>query len=112
MKIGDTLYYFDINRRRYAKPEPGRIFGDLIYAEHFEPREIIGENKVSWLMPYGGKANKKDPKKSGYYTAEQMADAIWLKEHRHKIRNMIERASADQVRAIAEILGYRSDEET
>lgn len=108
MQIGETLYYFDINRRHYSKPEPGRSWGNLIYAEHFEPRKIVGENKVSWLLEHGGRANKKDPRKNGYFTAEQMADDIWVKNHRHRIRDLFDRTTAAQLREIAQMLGYQA----
>ena len=107
MKIGDTLYHFDANRRRYTKPEPGRSYGELIYSEHFTPRKIVGETRISWLMEYNGKANKADPRKGGYFTAEQMADDIWVKHHRHQIRDLLGQASADHLREIARILGYQ-----
>lgn len=111
MKIGDTLYYFNVNRRKYRKPEPGRQYGTIIYAEHFEPMEIVGENKVSWLMKYGHKAPKKDPESKGYYTAQGMADNIWAHDHRHKLRDLLDRASPTELREVAKVLGYNADEQ-
>ncbi len=46
--IGDTLYYYDVNRRRYAKAVPPATIGKLLYAEMFVPRKIIGENANWW----------------------------------------------------------------
>jgi hypothetical protein len=104
-KIGDTLYHFNVNRRRYTKPtEPGQIFGRLIYAEHFRPLKVIGETRVSWLLEHDYKAPKKGG--GGFYTEQQRDDAIWLNEHRHRIREILDRATADQLREVAKILGY------
>lgn len=112
MQIGDTLYHFDINRRVYDKPPPesGRIFGTLVYAGHFKPLKIIGETSQSWLMEFNYKAKKKAGgplQRGGFYTAEEMADNIWMHEHRHKIRDLIDRASPTHLREVARILGYQ-----
>lgn len=120
MKVGDTLYRFDVNRRVYRKAENGRSTGSPIYSEHFEPRTIGGETKLSWLITDGYgivKVNKKTMRQASnngwggwqWFTAEAMEDNIWLADHRHNIRNMLDNASASQLRQVAEILGYKAD---
>lgn len=118
LKVGDTLYRYDVNRRVYSKPSAGRAWGEIIYAEHFQPLKIIGETSRSWLLEHDWKASKAtlsspDARKfggRGFFTAEQMADDIWIHEHRHKIRDMLDRASPAQLRQIAEIVGYNPKE--
>ena len=108
MQVGDTLYYFDQNRRKYSKPPPGsdRIWGDIIYAEHFAPEKIIGETRVSWCFEYGRKAKKSDPTQYGFYTAEQMADKIYEHDNGYKISDLVRHAPAKHLKQIAEIIGY------
>lgn len=109
LKIGDTLYRFDGNRRVY-----GNGTGAPIYCEHFEPLKIIGETKVSWILEREWRANKKTLSSAparqyggrGFFTAGQMEDDIWKHDHAHKIRALLERAPPDQLRKVAEILGY------
>jgi hypothetical protein len=112
MEVGDTLFHFDINRRVYDKPlaGTGRIFGTIIYREHFKPLKIIGETRQSWLLEFGYKAKKGDDpiKRGGFYTEVEMEDNIWTHDHRHKVRDLLDRASPTQLREVAEILGYTS----
>jgi hypothetical protein len=110
LKIGDTLYRFDGNRRVYRDGQSGPI-----YREHFEPLKIIGENKISWLLERNWKANKKDLSSAkawhyggrGFFTAEGMEDDIWQHDHRHHIRHLFDQASPSQLKQIAEIVGYK-----
>ena len=112
LKIGDTIYRFDRNRRVYDKPGFG---GTPIYREHFEPLKIIGENKISWLLERGWKAKKNTLSSAasmqyggrGFFTAEDMGDDIWRHDHLHKLREAIQQASPDQLRSIAKILEYK-----
>jgi|CXWL01.1.fsa_nt_gi hypothetical protein len=112
MKIGDTLYWFDGNTRVYDQPGFG---GRAVYAKHFVPLKIVGENNVSWILERDWKVNKKTGKGEarsysyggrGFFTAEGMADDIWQHEHRHKILREVERAPLDQIKKIAAIIGY------
>ena len=109
MKIGDTLYHFDQNRREYAKPPAGsgRIYGNPIYSGHFSPMVIKGENRRSWLFDFGMKADKANPRKHNFFTAEQMADDIWIHEHRYElVRRVQDSRDAAALREIAKIVGY------
>lgn len=115
VKIGDTLYRFDQNRRRYRAGPDGRSSGPPIYSEHFEPLVITGETKQSWLCREGygdAKVNKKTLRESNggfaysWFTKAQMEDNIWRHEHRHRIREMLDRADAATLRRVAEAIGY------
>lgn len=111
LKIGDTLYRFDGNRRVYVDGKGGPI-----YREHFEPLKIVGENKVSWILERDWNANKKDLSSvrarqfggRGFFTAEGMEADIWRKENIHKIRALLDSASPNQLDQVAIILGYKS----
>lgn len=110
--IGSTLYSFDLNRRTYDKSGGG----PPVYEKHFEAEEIVSETKISWVMKSGGKVNKKTlscPTAygfSGYFTESAMRANIWQHEHRYKIERLVGRASFEQLKAIAEIIGYNSGE--
>jgi hypothetical protein len=112
MKIGDTLYKFDVNRRVYPKPEPGRAFssGGPIYREHFMPLKIVGENKVSWVLEWNVKAPKKDADRiqKRILTAAEVDDDCWANDHRHRIRDLLQHCSVEHLREVARILGYRT----
>ena len=111
LKIGDTLYNFDGNRRSY-KPGMG---GGPIYEKHFEPVKIVGETKQSWVMNlYQTKVNKKTLASvckfadRGYLTASAMDADIWMHEHRYKIVREVEKTGVEQLKEIARIVGYRA----
>lgn len=117
LKIGDTLYRFDGNRRVYVPHgKDGRASGGPIYREHFEALKIIGENKVSWLLERGWKANKKSLSSAaaeqyggrGFFTAEGMEDDIWQHDHKHKIVDRLQRnCDGVTLRKVAELIGYQ-----
>jgi hypothetical protein len=116
IKVGDTLHKFDENRRVYERVN-GRATGAPIYAEHFSAHVIVGETARSWLLNMGHgqivKVSKKDlheavPRFLGHqwYTAQGKIDHLWVKSHVHKLRDLLDRADAAKLRAIADILGY------
>lgn len=112
LKIGDTLYYFDGNRRVYPRTKDGRqMHGSPIYAEHYVPVKIVGETRVSWLLEYGWKASKRSVAGSvgPVLTKEAMEDDVWCSVHRFKIRDLFDRAPAPTVRRVADILGYKPE---
>lgn len=114
MKIGDTVYRFDINRRVYRDKSPGSFGGGgPIYSEHFEPLKIIGESKSSWLLEHRYSVGKRVlasaktfPRR--FFTAAQMDDDIWANEHRYAIREKLTRTPVDQLRQVAAIIGYEA----
>jgi hypothetical protein len=111
IKIGDTLHHFDTNRRQYTAPAPGREWGDLIYAEHFTAHVIVGETTGAWIVESGyGRPQKVGRRLIGkgvWFTDAGKADHLWVYSHRYKLRELLDRATADQLRAVADVLGYR-----
>ncbi len=108
LKVGDTLYNFDGNRRTYVNHG-----GAPVYAKHFEPIAIVGETKLSWVMDrYGAKVNKKTLESAthfadrGYFTSSAMDADIWLHEHRHRIAREVGSAGVEHLKEIARIIGY------
>lgn len=98
MKIGDKIWLFDSNRKKYEKGNSAPI-----YSEHFYQEEIVGETSRSWLVGYfKNKFSKKDP--IGLYTDEMKADKIWEYDNRYKIVALVERCSIKQLKKINDIL--------
>lgn len=111
LKIGDTLYHFDGNRRTYLKG----ITSGPVYSKHFEAVQIVGDTKLSWIMDrYSAKVSKKALESAmhyadrGYFTKSAMEADIWLHHHRHKIAREVETANVTQLQEIARIVGYRA----
>jgi hypothetical protein len=118
-KVGDTIWVFDENHRVYSKDDDGRSFGRPIWREYWRKRTITGENRRSWLISGGGKC----PKKRGYWDKRTFAfseveidELEWEETHAHQIRravsNMTDKneATIAKLKAIAEIIGYKSGE--
>lgn len=111
-QIGDILYCFDINRRKYD--EQRRI----IINHHYRSETIIGETKLSWLVGdpfYRGsisKVNKRTLAEAGkngfggyqWFTKEGMEDDLWQREHRSDIANKVRGAPVPILRRIAALL--------
>lgn len=116
LKVGDTIYQFDENHRVYPRDDSGRATGGAIYAEFFIPHVIKSETKQSWLSGYRGedRVNKKTMREAGrsgfhghqWFTEEGRAAQIWLHEHRQPIVRALEHANVEQLRRVAEIVGY------
>lgn len=116
-KVGDIVYVFDQNRRRYTKPAPGRKFGEIIYREHFDRMYIVGETSRSWLLSHSADADisqnwmyQKFPKKfdrfKRFYTAAQVDDECWKKENRYRIADEVGKCDEiEKLREIAKLLG-------
>ena len=109
LKVGDSIWCFDINRRKYAPPEPGCRYptGGPIYREHWRQVEITGETSRSWVTLYG-----KCPKRGGHgwaLTEAEVDDDVWAHDHRYKISNRICHrydVPASVLREIAKLIGY------
>lgn len=108
LKVGDTVYEFDPNRRRYAQGSNG----PPIYREHFRPVEIIGETAKTWLIGTrkGEHFNKKtmcSPMtawgQTRFYTAADMELDVWARSARSGI---IERIRRDNrlLKKVAELI--------
>jgi hypothetical protein len=102
MKVGDKVWLFDYNRRRY---ESGKG-GGPIFAEHFYEAKIDGETSRSWMI-----GRQKFPKLNprGIYNDEQKADMIWEHENRFKLRHKLDVCSINSLRKIDAI--FRSEDE-
>lgn len=112
MKIGDTFWIFDVNRRVYDKNRKG-YSGGPIYSEHFAKVEVIGETTRSWIFGHRGSSFElfKDPKnKPGsntrYFTDEEKSDQVWLDDNRMAIIRQVERLGANDMRKVARLIGY------
>lgn len=112
LKVGDTLYRFDGNRRIYP---PGSKMGGPVFAGHFEDFVITDETARSWLCGEGWNAHKvskatlREAGKGGYsgyqwYTKEGRDDAIWANENRLAIAGRVQTAPVPVLRRILALL--------
>jgi hypothetical protein len=114
--IGSTLYLYD---DRYRPRE-----GSPLERERtcYRPHVITGETRGKWLADDGFgeyEINKRTLLMSGadrrygprqFYTAAQVEDRLWDSTYRRAIVRLIERASVDQLRAVAAAVGYEVGE--
>ncbi len=120
MKVGDYVWMFDTNRRQYTKPEPGRLFGEIIYRGHFAKYEIVSETSRSWVLIGGTKIPKADERKPAhersmrvYFTEAEVDDDVFMNDHRYSISQCVQRErSPDVLKRIAELIGYTKHKET
>jgi hypothetical protein len=116
IKVGDTIYQFDVNRRRY---EGSGLSAKIIYKEHFTSSVITGETKQSWLVKEYGRetrVNKAAMQSSNgryspsqWYTEEGMKDNIWWHDNYYKLESVLRGCSVEQLKKIAELIGYKED---
>jgi len=111
IKIGDSVWFFDVNRRVYQKTSDGRSFGSPIWREHWVKREVIGETSRSWLVGYKHRPEKLP--KSGKWpndwvlSESEINDREWVEDHRHRVSNAVYACyDAAKLRKIAELIGY------
>lgn len=92
-KIGDTVWWFNENRRVYHRNDEGRPTGSPIYREHFEQLEILGETKQSWIIGCPGDTKgrkfKKIDTRDLCFTIEELQDRVYVKENQFKIADKI-----------------------
>lgn len=117
-QVGDTVWVFDINRRIYQKPPPGKIYpeGGPIYREHWVAKKIIGETSRSWLVEPTWrpvKISKRGPHHGICFSIKDVDDACWKNEHAHKIIGSLSanRLTKDQLLVIADMSGYKIEEQ-
>lgn len=117
-KVGDTVWVFDRNVRRYNYGPDGRAIGGPIFREHFRETTITGETLKSWLI-WG----QKIPKDGGsvrhsaagvhgrttvYMTQEAVDTAVFLNDYQYKIAKAVEACSDVAVlRQVAALVGYK-----
>ncbi len=123
MQIGDRVWIFDSNRRRYEDNE-GNKLDRCWYRYHFTERYIVGETTQSWIVGYEGvstsdrnnlKVNKKTLTYSlkNYYgldgrlyiSEEEVDRKCWLNENCYKIQEKVRNCKDyDKLKKIEEIL--------
>jgi hypothetical protein len=112
--IGETLYTYDTNRRRYYNAD-GTKRSDPDPAHYWEAHTVTGETRNSWILDNGRyKVDKKTLELRGIrefyalaryaFTETQKDDAMWHKEHRHDIVRRVEHADTATLRKIAALL--------
>ncbi len=107
IKIGDTYFMFDTNRRVYERDENGRAKGGPTFRGHFYEVKVNDETARSWLVgPYNVKVPKKDPWLV-LYTPEMIDEKEWVQVHRYSIARAVDTVRDPVVlRKIAELVGY------
>lgn len=106
LAVGSTLWIFDANRRVYPKEKlpPGKLWssGPPIWREHWMPKVIVGETRVSWILGHdqGRKISKRDlaaGKVRGVLTSERDLDAAcYVNEHAHAVADRVSRLSGGE----------------
>jgi len=108
MKIGDTIYCFDLNRRIYDKG----MRGSPIWIKHWDERVIESETSRSWVLRWGNKINKRQLEagelRNYKVTWEEVKELEWVHVHKHRISKLVDGVQdIDKLHAIADIVGYR-----
>ena len=110
--VGSTIWVFDINRRSYAKPEQGHIWGQNIWREHWGPRKIVAETGRSWVLdrPDGLKVPKKGADPSRFAFSQLDIDRrAWIEDNRHSIERAVGRVQGyELLQSVAKLIGYQS----
>jgi len=108
------VFGYDINHRVYLKSNSSPD-----YCSHWVEHKIFGENNRSWLAGnefHPIKINKKNPTKSDFiiFSIEDLEKQVWDYNNRHHISQKISnksKVSFDQLKQIAEIIGYQENNE-
>jgi len=115
MRVGDTIWLFDINHREYSAltPEENAIgkrysSGGAIYRSYWVPCEIKDETSRSWVTNRG-----KAPKRGGHdgwaFCKSEVDDDVWVNDHRYKIVRVLQSCGdAEVIREVAGLLGYNT----
>jgi hypothetical protein len=122
MKIGDTIWRFEENRRIYPPKEKGRVFSSdsPIWREHWVAEKIVGETSRSWLVGFDLRAKwslRKLPKvafKDGRcprgfaLSQEHITKLEWVHNNHYRLSNEVNRCDdPDVLQEIARIVGYK-----
>lgn len=119
LQVGDTIWVFDDNHRVYTKPQKGRAWGKIIWREHWVPRTIIGETRVSFeYATRGGRKRegtipKRGPLPSNIALSQQHIDEYeWVNRHKYRLSRDVERITDPAtLRKVAEIIGFDESKE-
>lgn len=101
--VGLLVFAYDVNERVYLKPD-----GGAIERYHYVPRLVVSETRVSWVLDNGRKVPKKDL--SGVFGLLDVDDAIWERQHWHRIGDKLRTVGADKLREVAKIIGYEAED--
>lgn len=104
MKIGDTVYWFDQNKRVYIKGQSAPV-----WREHWRAMKIVGETPRSWVTDwYGTKLPKKGPLPRGWCASqEEIDEQEYIEIHKYKIAEAVRRIEDPELlRAVAAVVGY------
>lgn len=114
--IGQRIWSFDENRRRYATDSAtGRRAGSPIFAAHFEPHTVAGIEARSYLIVRGhppeGQWNTPvkvgfDKAERAYRTDDERDAQIWVEDHRWKVVEAVRRADVATLKRVAAVVGY------
>lgn len=114
--IGQTVYVFDINRRKYPPSKPGGYSSSPIWEYHWWPQKIVGENRVSWITSVGLKIpknpdlRKHDARRGLAFSWEEVMFLKWRQEVASKVGRAIYNSSDEQFAAVADSLGFEMPE--
>ena len=109
MKVGDTVWVFDENRRVYPpRDEQGRAhLGGPIWRGHWVEQTVVGENKTSFFV--GRAPHGFDPKRLSWHrrilkrdlrdgtlrgvvrSLEELEKLVWMHDNRHELIDRVRR---------------------
>jgi len=123
LKIGDKVWIFDENTRKYTDEHGNKTVGTW-YRGHFVEKHIIGETKVSWIIGYQGstpdnrdiKVNKKTLLYNRqialdgqlYVSEEDINQHCWIHDNKHLLSRRVQDCKDYQkLKEIEEILNRK-----
>jgi hypothetical protein len=102
MKVGDTVYIFDINRRVYRKEGGGPI-----WEEHWRPEVIESETSRSWVTRNGRKIPKTGKVHGVAFSLDDVRKDGYVNDNAYKIARLINsNIEYEKLVEIAKIVGY------
>ncbi len=106
IKVGTTLFFFDLNHREYERDEKGHSRGGPIWRKHWTPVQITSETPRSWVT-YLGKIPKNQPLPRGWATDEKELDRLeWVNDNAYKISEMVRQLDFQALSNVAHLIGY------
>ena len=101
------------DRRVYRRDETGRARGGPIGRYAYEPAEIVGENKVSWIIGFARANYPKVPsarRPARFYGLEDVEDILWRGAHAYRLGDHVKGIrDIGLLQRIASMTGYQSD---
>jgi hypothetical protein len=115
VKIGSTVWFFDVNHRVYPEKEGRHSSAAPIWREHWVRHHVIGETSRSWLV---GSYPKADPKlcakcpkaeiTTRYALTElEVDERVYCHDNGWRIAERVQRIKDARIlREVARIIGY------